>query len=249
MSIIGIALNERYGMVFGSDFNCVIKNLVIENAQFFVKGKEKHIENVRINNRDFSLIVEQINRVINLLIEKPKAKRIDPNVHILDGGDYFSLELYFLDNGNIIKKEYGYLNDRRFFTITEMIKKLVMKDKREIIIYDDPVVDGIYVTYLTRGKQGYYSYQFTLADRLESNTKRYFFAYFDNDNSICSVSKFDLDEKIWNKTKELIDTLDLDDDGNDKFKLELYYSDGSQKSFIPNKKYVKIFDDFFQSLI
>ncbi|MBQ8264471.1 MAG: hypothetical protein IJY96_06840, partial [Oscillospiraceae bacterium] len=73
------------------------------------------------------------------------APELPDELLILDGGDYSNFSLTWESDGVSVQKQYLWPGDRRVLTLTALLEELVDPCGREIVWYDEPVLDRIYI--------------------------------------------------------------------------------------------------------
>lgn len=178
----------------------------------------------------------------------------DLGLEILDGGDKFTFALTWEKDGAQARVEYYSPRDRRFQTLTTLLKEMAEPIGREIPRYEAPCVTGIYFWKkpLLWGQK--YSYQCTPVDSADPTGEYYLFAYYDENGAERSCTGR-VDAQVWKDIATVCEGLNVEalperssrkETGTS---LTLCYSDGTQIAFQPDKDTRKALQTFFAALV
>ena len=257
-------------MVYGENITIKIAEREIVYASFFpwegtvnYDGDERDeivVEHKPIEPAQWAEIERAVDAVSSLLkvIEEskplPKISGILPNMmpfQVLDGGDKSVFRLTWRDeSGKETTYRYYQIQDRRFYTLLDILRETVHPTGRKIVWYGEPVVNGVYVAAgePTSGKDNDFS--FNVVEK-EKGVWR-FYAYFgENKKPVYNYSE--VDEKIWEKIAEKLKELDVEHRKTGKYKdnpiITLYFDDGKSAHFKPDKKDLAELKAFFLGIV
>lgn len=258
------------GMVYGENITIKITEREIVYASFFpwegtvnYDGDERDeivVEHKPLEPAKWAEIERAVDTVFPLLkvIEEskplPKISGILPNMmpfQVLDGGDKSVFRLTWRDeSGKETTYRYHQVQDRRFYTLLDILRETVHPTGRKIVWYGEPVVNGVYVAAgePTSGKDNDFS--FNVVEK-EKGVWR-FYAYF-GENQKPVYNYAEVDEKIWEKIAEKLKELDVEHRKTGKYKdnpiITLYFDDGKSAHFKPDKKDLAELKAFFLGIV
>ena len=168
----------------------------------------------------------------------------DPDIQILDGGDYERWWLSWETEEGTETYRYYSPGDRRILTVIELLREAAEPKGRKIEWYDPPGITG---AYYSNDKSGF-SFQCTPWDKKNNGYRLIvYFNGFAGDRIDDHVA-----DDVWEQALPAFAWLDVkkfeDGSHNDKISLSLYYSDGSQKSLKLDKKSADIIEPYLRQL-
>ena len=181
--------------------------------------------------------------------EEVLNKKPDPNVQILDGGDYNRWWLTWEKaDGSRETVRYYYPGDRRIVTLKDLLEELANPKGREIVWYEPPSLCG--ATYINDKTD--MSFQCNWWEPSKGSAEGYrFIVRFKEDGQ--KVNIYDQAKpSVWEAAKPAFAWLDPEqyDYGSykDPITLSLYYSDGSQKSLKLDKETAQTIEPYLRKL-
>lgn len=193
--------------------------------------------------------VEETVRTLWPLFQRVKPLPPELPTHktrILDGGDYSRWFLTRQTQDGVLTEQYIQPDDRRIRTLIELLRELAEPIGREIPRYDSPVLCGVY---LCSEKAGC-SYQCTAWD---DTAKTYrLIAYDAPKREKRSLDKF-VPVDAWDAVRDDLVHLQLElcpsGTSRDAVRCTLYYTDGKQKTVVPDRKTAQKLQERFLRLI
>lgn len=173
---------------------------------------------------------------------------------VQDGGDTFSFALTWEKDGQQTRVEYTSPSDRRFRTLTALLEELAEPIGRDIPRYEAPRVSGIYFWSKPRLFGEKYSYQCTAVDHANPDGEFYLFAYW-NEGLAERSCNGRVDAQAWADIVTVCQGLNVEalpkrssrkETGTS---LTLYYTDGTQTTFQPDKDTLKALRAYFAALV
>ena len=173
---------------------------------------------------------------------------------VQDGGDTFSFALTWEKDGKQSRVEYTSPSDRRFRTLTALLEELAEPIGRDIPRYEAPRVSGIYFWSKPRLFGEKFSYQCTPVDETDLDGEYYLFAYWDEGLAERSHNGR-VDAQAWADIVTVCQGLNVEalperssrkETGTS---LTLYYTDGTQTTFQPDKDTLKALRAYFAALV
>ena len=173
---------------------------------------------------------------------------------VQDGGDTFAFALTWEKDGKQSRVEYTSPSDRRFRTLTALLEELAEPIGREIPRYEAPRVSGIYFWSKPRLFGEKFSYQCTPVDETDLDGEFYLFAYWDEGFTERSHNGR-VDAQAWADIVMVCQGLNVEalpkrssrkETGTS---LTLYYSDGTQTTYQPDKDTLKALRTYFAALV
>lgn len=157
---------------------------------------------------------------------------------VLDGGDKSDFRLTWRDkNGAETTYRYFQINDRRYYTLLDILRETVHPTGRKIVWYGEPAVNGFHVTVgePTSGKDKDFSFQ---AAEKETGVWRFYAYYGENKQSVRYYAE--INGEIWARISEKLKELGVERWKQGKYgdnpSLTLKYDDGKSAYFKPDKK-------------
>ena len=172
----------------------------------------------------------------------------DPDLQILDGGDYNRWWLTWETEEGTKKIQYYYPNDRRILTLTALLEELAQPQGRKIEWYELPELSG--ATYINDKTD--MSFQCNWWDLPKSAKEGYRFIVRFTQNG----EKIDVYDKapasVWEAAKPAFAWINPDDFERGGYQnpivLSLYYSDGTQTTLKLDKKTAAVFEGYLRQL-
>ena len=256
------------GMVFGTDIAIQITDKEIVYASFFpwegmkdYSGDETDkivVEHKPVEPAQWADIEEAVNAIFPLLKiaeerKPPKSKPIPALFQVLDGGDKSDFRLTWRDeNGKENTFRYFPINDRRFYTLLDIMCETVHPTGREIVRYGEPMVNGVYVSVgkPTSGRDKDFSFNCT--EKAGEKGVRRFYAYYGENKQPISYYA-EINEEIWEKIAEKLKELGVEQWKSGKYEdnpiITLYFDDGKSAHFKPDKKSLAELKAFFIGIV
>lgn len=180
-------------------------------------------------------------------IPAPKFKPIQ----VLDGGDKSYFRLTWRDeSGKETTYRYFQINDRRYYTLIDIMRETVHPTGREIVWYGEPVVNGVYVTVgkSTSDKD----FSFNCVEKKEEKGIWRFYAYYGENKKPISYYA-EISEDVWKKIAEKLKELGVEQRKSGKYEdnpiITLYFDDGKSAHFKPDKKDLAELKSFFLGIV
>lgn len=173
---------------------------------------------------------------------------------VQDGGDTFAFALTWEKDGEQTRVQYSHPSDRRFSTLAALLEELAEPIGRDIPRYEAPRVSGIYFCSKPRLFGEKYSYQCTPVDNADLNGEFYLFAYWDEGLTERSYNGR-VDAQAWEDIATVCQGLNVEalpERSRRKqtgTSLTLYYSDGTQTTYQPDKDTLKALRTYFAALV
>ena len=180
-------------------------------------------------------------------ITVPKADKIQ----VLDGGDRSEFRLTWRDeNGMETTYRYYFINDRRFYTLLNILCETVHPTGRKIVWYGEPVVNGVYV-YVGKPISGKdKDFSFDLSEK-EKGIWRFYAYYGENEKPVYHYAE--INEDIWARIFEKLKELDVErlkqGKRKDNSSLTLRYDDGKSAHFKPDERDLAELKELFLGII
>lgn len=178
------------------------------------------------------------------------APKFNP-IQVLDGGDKSDFRLTWREeNGGETTYRYFQPNDRRYYTLLDILRETVHPTGREIVWYGEPVVNGVYVSVgePTSGRDKDFS--FNVVEK-EKGIWRFYAYYGENKQPVSHYAE--INEDIWARISEKLKELGVEQwkkgKYKDNLKLTLYYDDGKSAHFKPDKKALAELKAFFLGIV
>ena len=185
-------------------------------------------------------IARSLTEIYSVLEEAPQdfddsAPLVDENgeeMFALDGGDYWRLFLTWrTGDGEERTVRYFSPSDRRITTFDALMRELVDPTGREIVWYEAPVLNGIFV----HSEEGDYSFQFTY---FASEDNYYFISRYPDGGKKVDVSRH-VALTEWDEAGRWFSALELERfpsgwSFHDPLTATLYYSDNTQTTVQPD---------------
>lgn len=183
-------------------------------------------------------------------LKKIPASKLNP-IQVLDGGDKSSFRLTWRDeNGLETTYRYSQINDRRFYTLLDILRETVHPTGRKIVWYGEPVVNGVYVSVGESTSGNDKDFSFNLVEK-EKGVWRFYAYYGENKQPISYYAE--VNEDIWGKVAEKLKELGVEQWKQGKYRdnpnLTLNYDDGKSANFKPNKKGLAELKAFFLGIV
>ena len=263
LTLAAVEYETRNGMVYGEDISMHIQRDKIVFARYFSVEKMEADEysdgyetkeDVPITEEQWEKISEAV-EAIRPLLEECKPAVFNPASTIFEATDGPNYTNFYLtwenDNGEQSRVQYYSPGDRRFRTLLDLMEETVNPIGREIIYYEAPVMNGIYLEKGDpfTGKKDSYSYQLTPDGNTENEW--YFFCYYVEEGETKSYSN-KLSDSDWAAFMEKCSHIDFEalEEGKSKTaELTLYYSDNTQKSVKADKETVKKLKEAFEGMM
>lgn len=180
------------------------------------------------------------------------ASKFEP-FQALDGGDKSDFRLTWRDeNGKETTYRYIQINDRRYYTLLDIMRETVHPTGREIVWYGEPVVNGVYVTVgkPTSGKDNDFS--FNCVEKKEEKGFWRFYAYYGENKKPISYYA-EINEDIWARIAEKLKALGVEQWKSGKYEdntiITLYYDDNKSAHFKPDKIVLAELKAFFLGIV
>ena len=173
---------------------------------------------------------------------------------VQDGGDTFAFALTWEKDGQQTRVQYSHPSDRRFSTLAALLEELAEPIGREIPRYEAPVLKGIYFWSKPRLFGEKFSYQCTPVDNDNLDGEFYLFAYW-NEGLAERSCNARVDAQAWADIAMVCEGLNVEalpkrssrkETGTS---LTLYYSDGTQTTYQPDKDTLKALRTYFAALV
>ncbi len=178
------------------------------------------------------------------------APKFNP-IQVLDGGDKSDFRLTWRDeNGKETTYRYFQINDRRYYTLLDILRETVHPTGRKIVWYGEPVVNGVYVAVgePTSGKDNDFS--FKLVEK-EKGIWRFYAYYGENKQPVYHYAE--INEEIWARIAEKLKELGVEQWKQGKYKdnpqITLKYDDEKSAYFKPDKKGLAELKAFFLGIV
>ena len=161
---------------------------------------------------------------------------------ILDGGDYWNLWLTWrAEDGTETELRYYNTSDRRIRTFVSLLEELADPIGREIVWYDPPEIKGVFMSDDKKDE----SFQLTFFD----DGRYYFIVRWTEGREKKSFSRI-VDESVWPDFKAFLETRYFErfEEGlsfKDPLTVTVYYTDGAQKTFQPDRGTADAVREFF----
>ena len=180
MTLVGVEYYTVNGMMYGADLHLTIRNDRIVYARYFDPAPEdeaseeredyKTKEDTAISREEWQTLREAIEPLLPLLKEVVPKKtdgvleKSKDYIFATDGpnGSGFYLT-WQREDGTEERAQYFIPNDRRFSTVLTIMEEIANPIGREIVYYDPPELNGIYMKNHSGifSKKKQYSYQLT----------------------------------------------------------------------------------------
>ena len=199
-------------------------------------------------------IERSLTEIYPVLEEAPEgyddsAPILDENgeeIFALDGGDYWRLFLTWrTGDGQERTVRYLYPSDRRITTFDALMRELVDPTGREIVWYDPPALNGIFL----HSEEGDYSFQFTY---FASEDDYYFISRYPDGGGKADVTRH-VPLSAWTEPGQWFASLGLErfPSGwslHDPLTVTLYYDDDTQTTVQPDEDTAARLYDYFIGL-
>ena len=178
--------------------------------------------------------------------DEPMTDENGEEIFELDGGDYWHLTLTWkTGDGEERIVQYQYPSDRRITTFDALMRELVDPVGREIVWYDPPVLNGIFI----RSEEEDYSFQFTY---FSSEDNYYFISRYRDGSGKADVSRH-VALSEWDEAGQWFAALDLERfpsgwSFHDPLTATLYFSDNTQTTVQPDGETAAKIYDYFVAL-
>ena len=260
-TLMAVSYSSGSGSMARQDFEIRLSRNEIEYACFWPCDTNSEdmseIQHIPVDPQQWAeveSVILSMYRNLEEFVPAP-APELSDDLLILDGGDYSDLSLTWESDGVSVQKQYLWPGDRRVLTLTALLEELVDPCGREIVWYDEPVLDRIYIRreYPLNHKKDY-SFQFHLADYdPDEEAYRELIYYLGKLGSVDS-GRLRLDDGAWEAFLALAETTMLEyfpeAVKSDKcFRCTLYSSDGSYKDTVLNEETEELLISFFKELI
>lgn len=258
---VGVLVRVLYetsagSMVARSDFMIEVTPEEIVRAEYWPEDlsvpDRAEKEHEPIKAAQWANIEKITAELLPVLEEIPEAEPDDEpltidgeEIFVLDGGDYWRLQLTWEKDGVERTAWIRNPSDRRITTLDSLLRELADPIGREIVWYDAPVLNGIFF----HSEEEDYSFQFTY---FESEDNYYFIARYNDADGKTDVSRHvSVDE--WPPAGAWFASLGLEDfpsgwSFHDPVTVTLYYSDGRQTTVQPDRDTAAKMADYFVAL-
>lgn len=176
-----------------------------------------------------------------------------PKTEMVDGSGRSGFYITWRDeNGSESTTKYYTLNDRRFYTLLDLMFETAHPTGREIVWYGEPVITGVHVTSGDphSGKDSGFSFQCT--KKTDAEDEWWFFAYYGENKKPVSLSTT-VNGEIWERIYGKLTELKPDEWNEGKYgnstDITLYYDDGKQPHYKPDKDDLQELKDLFLGII
>ena len=163
------------------------------------------------------------------------------------------------EDGTEERTQYFIPSDRRFSTVLMIMEEIANPIGREIVYYDPPELNGIYMKNHSGifSKKKHYSYQLTfdtaLPDEEPLTQPRWRLNAYYYRNGVKEGKHALVTEQIWKPVQKICEDLELDQcpsaAWDDKVNVTLYYTDGKYQIVRPDKQTMEALRVYFDELV
>ena len=276
MTLVGAEYHTVNGMMYGADLHLTIRNDRIVYARYFDPAREEETsaeredyktkEDTAISREEWQTLQEAIEPLLPLLKEvvpkKPDGvlEKSKDYIFATDGPNESGFYLTWQrEDGTEERTQYFIPNDRRFSTVLTIMEEIANPIGREIVYYDPPELNGIYMK--NHGgffsKKKHYSYQLTfdtaLPDEEPLTQPRWRLNAYYYQDGVEEGKHALVTEQIWKPVQKICEDLELDQcpsaAWDDKVNVTLYYTDGKYQIVRPDKQTMEALRVYFDELV
>ena len=240
------------GSLYGADFRIDISPEMISGARYFEETKHKYQEkkNVPVKKKQWNEIEQAVLAIESLLVpcEEKEERESSEEIFVTDGPHTFKFFITWKrEDGSEERIRYYRPSDRRFITVTELLREAADPQGRKITYYDAPVLNGIYAVNgnSMSGNEGEFSFQFTkIPDEENWRICFYYGKEGERQSFIAEAGK-----EEWKKVYEFCCSLNVENlpakSRSGECCMTLFFSDGTQKKVKPDRKAAESMYAFF----
>lgn len=276
MTLVGAEYDTVNGMMYGADLHLTIRNDRLVYARYFDPAQEAEVsaeredyktkEDIAISREEWQSLQEAIEAILPLLQEVVPKKtsgvleKSKDYLFATDGPNESSFYLIWQnEDGTEERVQYFIPNDRRFRTVLAIMEEIANPIGREIVYYDPPELNGIYMKNHSGifSKKKQYSYQLTfdtaLPDEEPLTQPRWRLNAYYYRNGVKEGRHALVTEQVWKPVQKICEELKLEQcpsaAWDDKVNLTLYYTDGKYQIVRPDKQTMEALRSYFDELL
>lgn len=218
------------GYYFGAEESTEQETLAEIDSTYRSSGDDEMTvrEHIPVNTALWNALTEEMEYLKEQLrpVEKLKLPiKLDPDMFVLDGGDYQRLYLTWERNGTEQTVQYYSPSGNRWYSVMAILHEMARPVGRDLHRIGETVMTEFFL------KAPKYSYQIT---PVKDSDDYYFFVHGDESD------KSRVTREQWLAVREFLNGLDVSHFGSGKYKdkyyLRLNYNDGINKDLEINKK-------------
>ena len=262
-TLIGVAYATGGGMEAHSEFHIRLNRQEVEYTEFW--PEDQYVEHIKTGEHipiteqqwaDVETVILDLYRdgMLEAYHPKPEPESNPMDAFILDGGDYTNLSLVWQTEDGSVEQDYYSPNDRRFITLTDLLRELADPQGREITWYEAPQLDEIYFTRDHRvNTKRDYSFQLHYTDYDETDPHWELIYYLgkhgEEGNGYLRLTEADWEDFVAFAEEMQLEYFPKETKSNDRFRCTLYYTDDKSKSISLNKETEELLKTYFMDLV